>query len=279
MNQNNNLAIQLVQQHGMSHSVATHLVQTYGGRAHDVCHLSSATNRTWPRYGVSLTPGLQYPYIDAEVRYACREYACTVEDVLSRRTRLAFLNQDAAKLAIPMIADIMTEELGWTQNVREEQIQAAVQYLEAYGGRVPRGAGSILRNRTYRRVKDVFDAMDTDGSGFIDVTELHEFACSLLCDDNDDMSVSLEEVQATFAAMDVNGNGRVDECEFAVWWNDNDHNDRSDNDYGYSDIHVDALWLKLKQVLVISEGDGHDDDGDDNAVPGGAVRGGSYMFG
>lgn len=37
-----------------------------------------------------------YPYLEAEVRYACREYAATVEDVLSRRTRLAFLNSAAA---------------------------------------------------------------------------------------------------------------------------------------------------------------------------------------
>ena len=37
----------------------------------------------------------RYPYIEAEVRYAAREYACTAADVLARRTRLAFLNRFA----------------------------------------------------------------------------------------------------------------------------------------------------------------------------------------
>ncbi|XP_047737218.1 glycerol-3-phosphate dehydrogenase, mitochondrial [Hyalella azteca] len=33
-----------------------------------------------------------FPYIDAEVRYACREYAVTAVDIIARRLRLAFLN-------------------------------------------------------------------------------------------------------------------------------------------------------------------------------------------
>jgi glycerol-3-phosphate dehydrogenase len=42
-----------------------------------------------------------YPYIEANVIWASRERACTMEDVLSRRPRLAFLNKDAALEAIP----------------------------------------------------------------------------------------------------------------------------------------------------------------------------------
>ena len=55
----------------------------------------------------------EFPYIDAEVRYACREYAGTVIDIIARRLRLAFLNAQAAEEALPTIVDIMAEELKW----------------------------------------------------------------------------------------------------------------------------------------------------------------------
>ena len=80
-----NMPIRLTQKHSMSVEVAEHLSHTYGARAWDVCELSRPTGLTWPKFGVPLSP--QYPYIEAEVVYACREYACTVEDVISRRTR------------------------------------------------------------------------------------------------------------------------------------------------------------------------------------------------
>lgn len=42
------------------------------------------------------------PYLDAEVIYAARyEWAVKADDIIARRTRLAFLNKDAAIAAIP----------------------------------------------------------------------------------------------------------------------------------------------------------------------------------
>lgn len=103
------LPVDLIQKHGMlSHESA----KPYGGRWWEVCRLLQPTNKVWPRFGVLIVEG--YPYIDAEITWACREYACTIEDVLSRRTRLAFLNKDAALAAIPHVAEIMSKELGWT---------------------------------------------------------------------------------------------------------------------------------------------------------------------
>jgi len=87
----NMLPVQLIQTHGMSNETANHLSKTYGARAWEVCEFSKPTNKRWPRFGVELAP--LYPYIEAEVVFACKEYACTIEDVLSRRTRLAFLNK------------------------------------------------------------------------------------------------------------------------------------------------------------------------------------------
>mmetsp|Transcript_16205 Transcript_16205/g.44907 ORF Transcript_16205/g.44907 Transcript_16205/m.44907 type:complete len:95 (-) Transcript_16205:58-342(-) len=76
-----------------------------------------------------------FPYLEEDVRWACREYACTIEDVLSRRTRLAFLNKEAAMAAIEPVADIMATELGWSRKVKKEQIKIAKAYIDSYGGR------------------------------------------------------------------------------------------------------------------------------------------------
>ena len=57
----------------------------------------------------------EFPYLEAEVKYAVKEYACTAVDVLARRTRLAFLHVHAADEAIPKIINIMGKELGWSK--------------------------------------------------------------------------------------------------------------------------------------------------------------------
>lgn len=204
-----NLAIQLIQTHGMSNDTADMLAKTYGDRAWEVCELSKSTSKIWPRFGVALSPN--YPYITAEVSYACREYACTIEDVLSRRTRLAFLNKDAALAAIPLVADIMAEELGWTEDVKAEQIAAARKYVGSYAGRIPDNKESILRGARYQNVEDLFNAIDTDGSGFLDRTEVGELASIL------GIELSDEELSAAFKQMDQNGNDRVDLREFESW--------------------------------------------------------------
>lgn len=206
-----NLNIQLIQKHGMSNDTADNLAKTYGTRAWEVCEFSKTTNKVWPRFGVPLAPN--YPYITAEVRYACREYACTIEDILSRRTRLAFLNKDAALSAIPVVADIMAEELGWTEDVKAEQVIAARKYVESYAGRIPDNKGSELRGIGYKTVQELFNVIDTDDSGFLDKTEVKELASVL------GLELSEKELDEAFQEMDSNNNDRVDLDEFEAWWN------------------------------------------------------------
>lgn len=56
--------------------------------------------------------GFPRPYVEAEVFYATRhEYACTAVDILARRTRLAFVDAQAALRVI----EIMSKELGWSR--------------------------------------------------------------------------------------------------------------------------------------------------------------------
>ena len=72
--------------------------------------------------------------IEAEVRYAVRhEYAQTATDVLARRTRLSFLNMQAALDALPRVVDIMAEELNWTRAQKRQQIDDAMVFLRSMG--------------------------------------------------------------------------------------------------------------------------------------------------
>jgi glycerol-3-phosphate dehydrogenase len=68
--------IKLIQHFGLETEVAQHLSDNYGDRAWAVAAVASQTGASWPIYGIRLAGG--YPFIEAEVRYACqREYACT----------------------------------------------------------------------------------------------------------------------------------------------------------------------------------------------------------
>ena len=124
--------------------VAKHLAHTYGTKAPEVAKLANITGSRWPVVGKRLVE--QFPYIEAEIRYGVQEYACTIVDFLARRTRLAFLNAQAAADAIPKIADIMAKEMNWSKdkkevNRRESNLVPSVSHLpvpwalEREGGR------------------------------------------------------------------------------------------------------------------------------------------------
>jgi len=232
-----NLPIKLVQKHSCSVEVARHLAKTYGTNAHVVCEMSRATGQAWPKFGVPISGG--FPYIESEVEYACREYACTVEDVLSRRTRLAFLNKDAALHAVPRVTEIMQRELGWSDEIAEQQRVAAVEYLESYGGPVAANTGSALKTNNYRDLRAIFTALDEDKSGFLDREEIGHAARAL------GMDISDEHLNTAFQEMDVSGDGRVKLEEFEKWWNES-----------HSELHkkftqemsIGADWETLKKA-------------------------------
>jgi glycerol-3-phosphate dehydrogenase len=77
--------------------------------------------------------------IEAEVRYAVRhEYAQTAVDVIARRTRLSFLNAQAALNALPRVVDIMAQELNWSLSRKRRELQHATSFLTSMG--LPPGA-------------------------------------------------------------------------------------------------------------------------------------------
>lgn len=106
------LFIPLVQHYGIETDIAKYLADNYGDRAWVVAAMCKPTNERFPARGERISQ--RYPFTDGEVRYAVRcEYAQTAVDVLARRTRLAFLNCQAALEALPRVIDLMAAELKW----------------------------------------------------------------------------------------------------------------------------------------------------------------------
>jgi glycerol-3-phosphate dehydrogenase len=128
----NTMFIRLVQEFGMDTEVAQHLARSYGNRSWQVASIDDPTNSSWPKYGKRISPN--YPYIEAEIRYTVRqELACTAVDVLARRTRLAFLNAEAALQSLPRVIDIMAEELKWDEARKKEEYIKATVFLGTMG--------------------------------------------------------------------------------------------------------------------------------------------------
>lgn len=74
-----------------------------------------------------------YPVTRAQVVWAARaEMARTVEDVLSRRTRMLLLNARVSIEMAPMVADILANELGHDIVWRDEQVAAYNELAEEY---------------------------------------------------------------------------------------------------------------------------------------------------
>lgn len=126
------LFINLVQHFGLETQVAKHLTSSYGDRAWQVAALCEATENRYPVRGTRISA--LYPYVDGEIRYAVRhEYAQRAVDVLARRTRLAFLNAQAALEALPKVIDVMAGELSWDKKRQQQEWTDSVQFLASMG--------------------------------------------------------------------------------------------------------------------------------------------------
>ena len=110
-----------------SHDIASRLVRAYGDRWPLVWAFAERDRAL----AQPLVPGL--PYIGAEVLYAAeREMACTVSDVLMRRTQIAFETRDAGRAIAPYVAELLAPIRGWDAGARA----AAVAQYDADAERV-----------------------------------------------------------------------------------------------------------------------------------------------
>jgi len=66
------------------------------------------------------------------IRAVQQEWACTVEDVLARRTRILFLDARKAAETAPIVAEVMARELGYGVDWETEQVRAFRKLAERY---------------------------------------------------------------------------------------------------------------------------------------------------
>ncbi|KAH3754670.1 hypothetical protein DPMN_189351 [Dreissena polymorpha] len=169
--------IRLVQDFGLEKEVAQHLASTYGDKAFKVAKMAKLTGKRWPVVGKRLHE--EYPYLEAEVIYAIREYACTAIDVIARRTRLAFCNVHAAEEALPRIVEIMAEEFKWNKQKQEEEMQRAKNFLRKEMG-LDLGRMKLDEpvNLTKTEINDYiqrFRSLDKENKGYITVNDLRRY--------------------------------------------------------------------------------------------------------
>lgn len=189
-----NLQGRLIQNYNVTSRVARRLARAYGGRAVEVIHIakqlaeekqaelerlrasgaltSPAVSTDDEHLRMNLSPDEQlarefagpevllvpdYPFIEAEVIFAVRhDWAVRPEDFLARRTRLAFLNKDAAMRAIPRVVQLMAQELKWDHAKQSAEMHRCVEFMRHFGGSKPTNAKDAQVRLATRA--DLFDA-------------------------------------------------------------------------------------------------------------------------
>ncbi|BFZ21890.1 hypothetical protein BsWGS_24929 [Bradybaena similaris] len=205
------LFIRLVQDFGVENAVAHHLAQTYGDKAFKVAKLCSLTGKRWPVVGRRLHD--EYPYIEAEVKYAMREYACRAIDVIARRTRLSFINVHAAQEALPRVIEIMAAELGWNENRKQEELVQAECYLRTEMGLDIKSVNEkdvqldFTKDEINHYVRR-FKSLDVDNKGYISINDLRRYFKNI------GERIPEDQLHEILSEVDLNRNAQVDIGEF-----------------------------------------------------------------
>ena len=110
-------------------AVMSHLAKSYGDRAPAIVELA----RSDPRGLARRIAGPNQPVIAAEVLHAARaEYCQTTCDFVARRTRLAFLDVEAARVAVPEVNKLLAKELGWGSRRAARELKDANALLDTF---------------------------------------------------------------------------------------------------------------------------------------------------
>lgn len=74
-----------------------------------------------------------YPILEAEVAYCARhEYCESAVDFIARRSRLAFLDTDAARRAVPRVIELLAAEHKWDKSRQKQELRKAQEFLETF---------------------------------------------------------------------------------------------------------------------------------------------------
>ena len=111
----------IAQESGLEYQTVTHLLNRYGSMISEIIELVKLD----PKLGEKL--GDELPYIKAEIYYAAsNEGARTVDDVISRRTRIAFEARGHGVYLAESISEIIAPVLGWSAKERKNSVSAYV---------------------------------------------------------------------------------------------------------------------------------------------------------
>ncbi|KAI0979536.1 hypothetical protein GJ496_000970 [Pomphorhynchus laevis] len=209
-NWSNTWYIQLAQDYGLDSNSAKHLSNTYGNRAEDVMKLCKPSGKRWPLVGRQLHARL--PYLDGEIRYAINQHACSLIDVIANRTRMAFLNVSATRESLQEVADIMAKELNWSKQKRQEEIDAANEYLSKDMGwslRYCFSGWKQIPSETHKLYEQTFDRLDKRGNGYISFSDFNEYLKKNKSIDDDELLAMISELDG----CQQNKIGKEDFCK------------------------------------------------------------------
>lgn len=117
---------QIAERYALEEKTVVHLLNRYGSLISEVLDLVEEDDDL----GELLSEDL--PYIKAEIYYAAsHEGARSVDDVLSRRTRIAFERDDCGVEIASVVASIIAPVLGWGLKERKASVAAYTKKVEA----------------------------------------------------------------------------------------------------------------------------------------------------
>jgi glycerol-3-phosphate dehydrogenase len=116
---------QLAELSGLSEETITHLLNRYGSTIDEIFEIIYADKKL----GQPLTSEL--PYLRAEVIYAVtHEGAQSVDDVISRRTRISFEASDGGESLAAAVAMLIAPILGWDAEAKKSSISEFTKQLK-----------------------------------------------------------------------------------------------------------------------------------------------------
>jgi len=116
---------QIASQSGLAVETVSHLLNRYGSMISEILLLIKES----PSLAVKLATDL--PYIKAEIFYAAsHEGALTVDDVISRRTRISFEAENHGVDLADSIAEIIAPVLVWSNKERKASVAAYVSLVD-----------------------------------------------------------------------------------------------------------------------------------------------------
>ena len=116
---------QLSELSGLSESTILHLLNRYGSLISEILEIIESDKK------LSQPISDDLPYLKAEVIYAVtHEGAQTVDDVISRRTRIAFEASDGGESLASSIATLMAPSLGWDAAAKRASVSEFTKQLK-----------------------------------------------------------------------------------------------------------------------------------------------------